>query len=53
MTGVARSRTAVAELLRNLRNSGKFGPLFINSLNENNGLYPFSLNLELIGGAIQ
>ncbi len=51
MTGVAKSRVAIAELLYNLRKTGKFGQPYITSLSENDQLYPFSLNLELIGGA--
>lgn len=53
MTGAARSRAAIAELIYNLRNTGRFGQFFVPSLNENDGFYPFSLNLELIGGAIR
>lgn len=53
MSGVARSRAAIAELLYNLRNTGKFKLPFITSLSENNNLYPFSLSLEIIGGGIK
>ncbi|RQD68393.1 MAG: hypothetical protein D5S00_09025 [Tindallia sp. MSAO_Bac2] len=50
MTGVARSRAAVAELLLNLRHSDRFSQPYIPSLNESNQLYQFNLSFDIRGG---